>query len=56
MAKNVTGLTEYGCIKWFGQGAKKSTNGDYCICRSDAYPVQSDTYCRKSIVSKYHSL
>lgn len=45
---NITGITETACVKFFGLAAMKSTNGDYCVCRENAYPVNSNTYCRKS--------
>ncbi len=48
-AANITGLTDIGCKKFFGNGAMKSTNGDYCICSTNAFPVDSNTYCRKRI-------
>jgi hypothetical protein len=44
-------LTESICVHFFGLGATKSTKGNYCICRSSAYRLEDNSYCRKRV---YH--
>jgi hypothetical protein len=50
-AVNITGINSNVCELWFGRGAIKSTRGDYCICKSYAYPIASNTHCRKNLYS-----
>jgi hypothetical protein len=47
-AQSTSGITENDCVYLFGQGATKSNNGYYCICRPEAYPAESNTYCCKN--------
>jgi hypothetical protein len=47
-APNITGLTTSICARLFGSGAKQSSRGRYCTCKTEAFPVQSNTYCREN--------
>ena len=46
-AVTIADLSDRDCIRLFGTGAIVSTFGRYCTCRSDAFPIDSFTYCRK---------
>ncbi|CAF3513440.1 unnamed protein product [Rotaria socialis] len=44
-APNIPGLLDSDCAKLFGLSAAIASNGSYCICKSSAYSVRSNTFC-----------
>ncbi len=48
-APNIAGLNERVCVKFFGTGATLSSRSNYCVCRTNAYSVESNSYCRKRV-------
>ena len=43
----IADLIDADCIRLFGTGSTVYNFGRYCTCRSDAFPIDSFTYCRK---------
>lgn len=53
-APTINDLTEQDCVKNHGYAATISSNRGYCVCRSTAYPVNGNSFCRKKLpISKF---